>query len=73
MSINQNSRDTVALEKIVTYCQQLKTTREVFGDSQESFANSFIFQNACGMCIIQIGELAGKLSEAVREDIPQIP
>ena len=73
MSNDQNNRDTMILRKIITYCQQLEGTREMFGNSQEAFANSYIFQNACGMCVIQIGELAGKLSAGIQGEICQIP
>lgn len=68
-----NNKDEFLLKKIVMYCHQLDGTRELFGDTPEKFAGGYVYQNACCMCIIQIGELAGKLSEDVRKEIPMIP
>ncbi len=68
-----NSRDERILKKIVTYCQQLKGTCDMFGNSEQAFADNYVFRNACCMCVIQIGELAGKLSEETRAGIPSIP
>lgn len=68
-----NSRDERILKKIVTYCEQLKGTCDMFGNSEQAFAESYVFRNACCMCVIQIGELAGKLSEETRTGIPNIP
>ena len=45
----------------------------MFQDSLEAFAGNYVFQNACGMCIIQIGELAGRLSTSAQAAIPEIP
>lgn len=68
-----NSRDRYVLGKIVAYCEQIRGTCEALGNTEAAFAASYIFQNACGMCIIQIGEMAGRLSEEARGAIPQIP
>ena len=32
-----------------------------------------MFQDACCMCIVQIGELAGQLSEEMRTQHPEVP
>ena len=68
-----NDRDRSILQKIVEYCEQAIQTRAAFGDTLEAFSSSHIFQNACCMCILQIGELAGKLSEEARQASPDIP
>lgn len=68
-----NNKDEFLLEKIVMYCRQIDGTRELFGVVLEKFSESYVYQNACCMCIIQVGELAGKLSEEVRKEIPMIP
>lgn len=68
-----NDRDRSILQKIVEYCEQAIQTRAAFGDTLEAFSGSHIFQNACCMCILQIGELAGKLSEEARRASPDIP
>lgn len=45
----------------------------MFDHSLERFSQNSVFQNACCMCIIQIGELAGKLSEEARIETEDIP
>ena len=74
-----NNKDRLILQKIVEYCDQISETCSVFGNSLEGFSNSHIFQNACCMCILQIGELTGKLSdilestwETIRSDSPDL-
>ena len=67
------NRDTYLLAKIVFYCERVAATRQRFGDSLEAFAQDYAYQDACGMCIIQVGEFAGKLSDVVRDEIPEIP
>ena len=68
-----NNKDGYLLKKIIMYCRQLDGTRELFGNELEKFKENYIYRNACCMCIIQIGELAGKLSDGVRKEIPMIP
>lgn len=68
-----NNKDQLILQKIVEYCDQISETCAAFGNSLEGFSSSHIFQNACCMCILQIGELAGKLSEDTRQESPDIP
>lgn len=68
-----NNRDRLILQKIVEYCNQIAETCDAFGNSSENFFDSHIFQNACCMCILQIGELAGRLSEEARNESPDIP
>ena len=41
--------------------------------SYEVFAENVTYQNACCMCILQIGELAGKLSDEARAQLSDIP
>lgn len=68
-----NSRDERILNKIVLYCKQLEGTCNMFGNSEQEFEENYVFRNACCMCVIQIGELAGKLSEETRAEISHIP
>lgn len=68
-----NSRDAFILKRIIKYCQQIKRTCGFFGNTQEKFEAETIFQDACCMCILQIGELAGKLSDETKRQIPDIP
>ena len=60
-------RNIGALEHIVVYCQQIEQTVERFGNSAETFQNDPIYRNAAALCILQIGELSGGLSEEYRK------
>ena len=60
-------RDMNILEHIVTYCDQIQQTVERFGDDYNIFAADPIYRNAAALCILQIGELVGKLTETFRE------
>lgn len=66
-------RDRLVLKKIVKYCDDINTTKNRLGDSYEIFSDDFIYQNACCMCILQIGELTGKLSDELKNFYSFIP
>ena len=68
-----NSKDLMIVQKIISYCGQIQHSHSVFGMSYEVFAENVTYQNACCMCILQIGELAGKLSDAARAQLSDIP
>ena len=61
------------LEHIVSYCQQIEQTIERFGDDRVTFQNDPIYRNAAALCILQIGELVGKLTDGFREKHPAVP
>ena len=67
------SRDQERIEHVLRYCGQLETAHRDFGCSKERFYESTTYQNAVCMCILQIGELIGKLSDAFRSAHPEIP
>ncbi len=66
-------RDLSILRHIVSYCKQIEQTQEHFGNTYESFAASQIYRNASALCILQIGELVGKLTDTFRAQNPVIP
>ena len=68
-----NSKDRMILEKIVAYCEQIAQTVTRFGVDYETYSADFVYRNACRMCILQIGELVGKLSEAFTQTHTDIP
>lgn len=68
-----SDRDGSIIRHILEYCGEIKETVLRFGDSYEAFAGDKIYRNAVTMCILQIGELAGKLSEEFVEEHKQIP
>ena len=66
-------RDASILEHIVSYCEQIELTVDRFGDSYDTFQTDAIYRNAAALCILQIGELVGKLTEDFRDSHDAIP
>lgn len=69
----QSNRDRDILGHILRYCEQIETAHQDFGRSKDRFAQSSTYQNAVCMCILQIGELTGKLSDVFRLEHAAIP
>ena len=69
----RRERDTSILEHIVSYCEQIEQTITRFGDDYSVFCTDAIYRNAAALCILQIGELVGKLTEDFRESHDAIP
>lgn len=66
-------RDISIIEHIISYCEQIEQTVDRFGNDYAVFAGDPIYRNAAALCILQIGELVGKLSEEFRANHPSIP
>ena len=66
-------RNISILEHIVIYCEQIEQTVIRFGNDYAIFAADPIYRNATALCILQIGELVGKLSDDFRETHPAVP
>lgn len=62
------NRNISILEHIVNYCDQIEETILRFGNSYDVFSNDAIYRNAAAMCVLQIGELAGKLTDDLRNE-----
>jgi uncharacterized protein with HEPN domain len=61
-----NSKDRLVLRKMISYCEQIRQTHSFFRDDRGLFFNEtegFVYRNSVAMPILQIGELAKKLSE----------
>jgi len=65
------NRDIV--EHILRYCHQVDTAHRDFGHSKDRFAESTTYQNAVSMCILQIGELVGRLTDGFKEEYSAVP
>lgn len=66
-------RDISILEHIVSYCDQIAETVQRFGNDYAVFAKDNIYRNATAFCILQIGELVGKLSDDFKVVHSSIP
>lgn len=67
------NKDIIILKKILKYCSQVSEACEMFGNDYDKFINVSVFQNACCMCILQIGELCKIVSEELRMREKVIP
>ena len=67
------NKDIIILKKILKYCSQVSEACEMFGNDYDKFVNVSVFQNACCMCILQIGELCKVVSDDLRMIEKNIP
>ena len=68
-----NIRDINVVAHIIDYCNQINHTIETFGKDYSIFENNSIYKNAIAMCILQIGELVGALSDGFKLKYNDIP
>lgn len=61
------------LEHILSYCDEIKATIDRFGDNVEIFINDIDYRKSVSLSILQIGELAGNLSDDYRSSTSEIP
>lgn len=61
------------LQKIVAYCQRIDSNLARYERSFSAFESDYLFQDACCMCVVQIGELVSQLSGAVKSGNTTIP
>jgi len=66
-------RDRTILKLIIDYCNQIEETQRFFGRSLDTFRSSGIYRNAVSLCILQIGELSGQLTEEFKNAHSGVP
>jgi len=67
------NRDIIILCKIVSFCEEIDKTADYFGNEYEIFQNNSIFKNSIAMCVLQIGELSGSLTEDFKNEYNEMP
>lgn len=67
------NKDIIILKKILDYCSQLDEACDMFDNDYNNFLSNSVFQNACCMCILQIGELCKVISEELRMQEKVVP
>lgn len=68
-----NDKDKQLIEHMVRYCLEIMGTVDFFGKSRESFLSNYIYFNSCSTPILQIGELAKRVSDELVKGHPEIP
>ena len=71
--MNTSSRDINIIKRIIEYSNEINETVKYFGDDINNFNINNIYRNAVSMCILQIGELTGLLSEEFKNNHRNIP
>lgn len=66
------NKDVSILEQILEYCSDLSDFRKRYGNTLDSFLSDKLYQLACNMVILQIGELSTKLSDDIKREISDI-
>ena len=66
-------KDLNVLEHILEYCVNIQEIHKEFGQNKSKYKNSKIYKNAIAFALLQIGELAGKLSDEYKSIHSEIP
>ena len=66
-------RDLNILSRISECCDQINAAMVFFGADLQTFEKNRIYQDACAMNVLQIGEMAGRLSAEFREKCRDVP
>ena len=66
-------RDHLILQKIVLYCQRIADNLSRYNHDFSAFEQDYLFQDACCMCVVQIGELVSQLSDETKAQNKAIP
>ena len=67
------NKDIIIVKKIIEYCIQINEALDMFNNDFFMFKSVSVFQNACCMCILQIGELCKLVSAELRDEEKIIP
>lgn len=67
------NRDENVLIHMVQYCDQITEAVNLFSNDYDVFSSNNTYRNACCLCLLQIGELAGALSDSFIAGHVRIP
>ena len=67
------NKEIVILNKVIKYCLDIEYLMKKYEYDFEKYQNDISFQYACNMCIIQIGELVGRLPDNFMGEHKNIP
>ena len=68
-----SQKDKIIIQKIVQYCKDIAEMINRFGDDIQIYKSDMAYQYACSMCVIQIGELVGQLSDELKNERQEVP
>jgi len=68
-----NNRDMEVLDHILEYCQMIQDAHLFFSTNRAVFFENSIYRNAVAMCLLQIGELVGNLTDGFKDEYHGAP
>ncbi len=69
----KQNRDVSIIQHIDAYCKRIEDTAEYFHHDYEMFLNNHIFRDAVSLCVLQIGELTGILTDDFKAYYSEMP
>lgn len=63
---NSGKTNEQILRHMIEYAKQIEEANAMFNASEEELKNNSVYRNAAALCILQIGELANRLTEDYR-------
>ncbi|MBQ7221141.1 MAG: DUF86 domain-containing protein [Synergistaceae bacterium] len=67
-----NDKDEHIIRRMLKYCDDICALMKQYDNSFLRYRTEIAFQYSCGMCLIQIDELAGRVSEEAARANPGI-
>ena len=61
------------IEHILEFCLKIKAVHKEYGQDHSKYKTSVAYESAISFCLLQIGELAGRLSDEYRDIHREIP
>lgn len=71
--MHENTRDNSVLRHMLDYCVEIQRTLQEISLEREKFDQSSTHRNALALCVLQIGELVGILSDDFKSMNSEIP
>jgi uncharacterized protein with HEPN domain len=71
--MNSNKKNIDILLHIIQYCKEIEEKHNQFERSPQIFKSNSVYRNAVAMCILQIGELTGRLSDDFKTAYNDVP
>jgi len=69
----RKNKDYRIVTHILSYCVDIEDTLDEFARDRTVFDASKTYRNALALCILQIGELVGNLSDEFKSENGEIP
>ncbi|MDR3349203.1 MAG: DUF86 domain-containing protein [Acidaminococcales bacterium] len=69
----EHNKNLHIVARIQEYCAEIDAMTERFGKTQVAFSADFAYRSACAMCVLQIGELAARLTDDFRDRHNGVP